>query len=130
MASAHQDEGAGEAAIIQRRPGLRVIELQREFAIESRALAFQTMSAKFSAHEFNDLLDDGQTKPGSSEAPRNGWIGLTKAGEEVFQRLFRDANAGIVNGNANGGAVWGIAPALGAKRSGPAKSFTWTSTRT
>lgn len=61
------------------------------------------------AHEFGDLLGDGQAQAGAAVLPGQGVVGLLEGGKELGQYFRRDADAGIRHFELNqgvGGAVF------------------------
>jgi predicted alpha/beta-hydrolase family hydrolase len=54
----------------------------------------------FSAHDFDQALRDGQAQAGAAEAPRGRGVRLRESLEDPIQLVRRDADAGVVDGEA------------------------------
>ena len=49
------------------------------------------------AHEFDEALADGQAQAGAAEAAGDGGVGLGEGREEAGQLFWRDADAGVLD---------------------------------
>src|SRR5437868_1678229 len=71
----------------------------------NRALVQPRFEGDLAAHERDDLLADRQAEPGAAITPRDRIIGLNEFVEEAGRLLRRDADAGILDPEAQGGGV-------------------------
>jgi len=66
---------------------------------EGAALALLAVHPDLAAHQFHELLADGEAEAGPSESPRRRRIGLAEPLEEVSQILRIDADPVSVTSN-------------------------------
>src|SRR5690242_4564658 len=66
---------------------------QRDPEPEGRAQAGFALDADFSAHEFRELLRNGEAEAGATKTPRHGSVGLREWGKKVALRAPGNANA-------------------------------------
>ena len=78
---------------------------QRQFDGEGRALALAAFHLDCAAHHLRELATDRQAQPGAAEPAGGGVVGLGELLEQRRQFLRRDADAGIVDHQAQGAAV-------------------------
>ena len=70
--------------------------------VKGAAFAFSALHFQLSAHFVDDAAGDGEAEAGSSKAPGGRAVGLAEGLEDARLLVFRDADAGVRDGELQG----------------------------
>ena len=65
--------------------------------MEGRAFLRHALDPHFTAHDFNQMLADGQAETGASETAGGRSIGLAERFEQAGQAIHWNADAGVAH---------------------------------